>query len=225
MNHLKAYKIFENKEETSHPGFPKTEAEVDKVCKKYDIRNYTINDDLSIDVKNDVWLHLEDLEYLPLNFNYVSNNFYCFKNRLISLVGSPIIIDGSFVSYENKLETLDGSPLEVGYDFILNDNNLMSLKGCPKKISGIFCIKENNLRTIDYLPDEMNGFEIFNNPIECIFREFIYGENLNDLVTEFNEYSIVRNDEVVWNRLKAFCNDFELDLPDINEVKEYYNII
>ena len=81
MKHIKPYKIFES----ASPNFPTTRDEVIKVCKRYDIRNYTINDDLSIDVDDDVYLNSRSLEYLPITFNYVSGYFFCNNNKLETL--------------------------------------------------------------------------------------------------------------------------------------------
>lgn len=224
MKHIKPYKLFE-KQEPQHPGFPTTEKEIHRLCNEYDIKDYTINNDLSIDVNGSVFFHSNGFQYLPLNFNYITVDFYCYDNHLISLEGSPQKIDGHFFCYNNRLETLKGGPNEVGGAFSCDKNILISLEGCPKKVGSVFCCNNNDLRVIDYLPEKMNNFEILYNPIECIFREFIYEENLNELVDEFNEYSIIRSNDLVWVRLEVFCNDFGLNLPDINEVKEYYNII
>jgi len=67
------------------------------VCEKYEIENYIINDDLSIDVDGAVDLYNKKLEYLPLKFNYVDGNFNCARNKLKTLEGSPKTISGYFI--------------------------------------------------------------------------------------------------------------------------------
>jgi len=104
MKHIKRYKIFES----NSPNLPTTRDGVIKVCKRYRIENYTINDDLSIDVDGDVSLTSNGLEYLPVRFNYVSGSFYCYKNELKSLKGSPQTVGGHFYCHSNKLKTLEG---------------------------------------------------------------------------------------------------------------------
>ena len=99
MKHIKPYKIFES----TSPNFPTTREEVIEVCKKYEIENYTINDDLSIGVDGSVYLEKKKLEYLPLKFNYVSGNFYCHHNKLKSLEGSPQTVEGDFKCSSNGL--------------------------------------------------------------------------------------------------------------------------
>ena len=54
-------------------------------CEKYRIKNYTINDDGSIDVNGNVYLDGQKLTELPLNFNKVMGSLYCPYNKLKTL--------------------------------------------------------------------------------------------------------------------------------------------
>jgi hypothetical protein len=76
----------------------RTEQEIKKLCSKYKIRNYQINDDGSIDVDGDVSLYnrLGDLKQLPLIFNEVKEYFDCGGNNLTTLEGCPKEIHGDF---------------------------------------------------------------------------------------------------------------------------------
>lgn len=104
MKYLNVFKIF-----TIHT-----------ICKKFNITNYTINRDGSIDVNSYVNLDTEDdrvglplkkrekliLKKIPLKFNYVSGDFYCSKHKLTSLEGAPKEVGGSFNCSHNELITL-----------------------------------------------------------------------------------------------------------------------
>ena len=57
---------------------------IDEICEKYGIKNYTINDDGSIDVDSDVYLNGSNLTQIPLKFNKVTGDFYCYNNSLLS---------------------------------------------------------------------------------------------------------------------------------------------
>ncbi len=70
MKYLKNYKLFEFVDED----------EIHSLCKKYSIKNYTINGDGTIDVDLDG----KSLTKIPLNFNKVSGDFYCSINNLTS---------------------------------------------------------------------------------------------------------------------------------------------
>ena len=53
-----------------------TPLEIHNICKKYNIKNYTINDDMSISVEGDDILSHESLKSLPIKFKEVTGYFY-----------------------------------------------------------------------------------------------------------------------------------------------------
>ena len=63
--------------------------EIHLICGKYNIKNYTINSDGSIDVEGNVNLYNTNLTKIPLKFNKVSGYFDISSNKLTSLEGSP----------------------------------------------------------------------------------------------------------------------------------------
>jgi len=168
-------------------GFPKSSNEVDLACEKYTIKEYTINDDLSIDVDGSVNLKSQNLEYLPLKFNYVKGNFSCYYNKLLSLEGSPQTVDGNFNCFDNKLlslkdgpqtvkgifncsynelTTLEDSPQTVGRSFDCSNNDLIQLKGGPKKVNGNFDCSRNKLKSLEGGPEIVKKeFDCSNNDI------------------------------------------------------------
>ena len=54
------------------------------LLEKYKIANYTINDDLTVDVDGDVRLSHLRLTKLPFKFGSVTGNFYCSNNPTLS---------------------------------------------------------------------------------------------------------------------------------------------
>jgi hypothetical protein len=174
MKYIKPYKIFES----ASPNFPTTRDEVIEVCEKYEIYNYIINDDLSINVEGDVDLNIDidediglqniKLKYLPVVFNYVKGSFYCQDNELISLEGSPRDV-GIFDCSKNKLKTLEGGPVDVRGFFSCDDNNLKTLNGSPSNVSRWFSCSNNNLKTLEGSPNVVNGeFVCHNNELESL---------------------------------------------------------
>jgi hypothetical protein len=119
--------------------------EIQKICNKYGIENYTINSDGTVDVDGDVLLGCKGLTKLPIYFNYVSGNFYCNNNQLVSLKGCPKEVGNNFDCYNNKLKSLEGCPQEVGGYFDCQYNQLKSLEKCPKKVGGNFYCHDNPL--------------------------------------------------------------------------------
>ena len=126
------------------------------ICEKYNITNYTINNDGSIDVAGNVNLWDKGLTELPLVFNKVSGNFSCNHNNLTSLKGCPRWVGGYFDCNNNKLTSLEFSPDYVGGDFYCNNNQLTSLKFSPDYVGGDFYCKYNKL-TDNYCDTEIGG--------------------------------------------------------------------
>jgi hypothetical protein len=101
---MKYLKLFEN--------FNKSE--IDEICNEYDIKNYIINPDGSIDVEGSVDLSYKRISELPLKFNMVSEYFNCSNNQLTTLEGAPNYVGKDLFCQNNKLTSLDGFPNVVG---------------------------------------------------------------------------------------------------------------
>ena len=100
MKHIKLFESFED---------------IDSICKKYRIENYTINPDGSVDVDGDVSLSNYRFAKLPLKFGRVSGYFDCSDNKLTTLEGAPREVGGNFYCKNNQLTTLEGAPERVSY--------------------------------------------------------------------------------------------------------------
>ena len=110
---------------------------IEQICEKYEIENYTINDDGTIDVNGIVNLDNIKLTELPLTFNKVSGDFFCRFNQLTTLKGSPRWVGGSFYCNYNQLTSLEFSPDYVGGNFYCNGNDLTN-NYCIAEIMGNF---------------------------------------------------------------------------------------
>jgi hypothetical protein len=243
MKHIKSYKIFES----TSPNFPTTREGVIEVCRKYKIENYTINDDLSIDVNGDVELDSKNLKYLPLKFNYigggfycpynvelkslegcpqtVNGDFYCYYNKLKSLEGCPQTVNGDFYCFNNNLKTLKGCPQTVNGNFSCNNNELKSLKGCPQTVNGNFGCKDNELKDLEHFPEVNGRIDIEENPVDLLVYTFINKAD-SFMIEDFVDYEIVRNrDTVMLDRLQTFIEGFDLEMPNLEEIKKHYKII
>lgn len=115
------------------------------------IQKYTINDDLTVDVENSVNLSFKNLIYIPIQFHYINGSFDCSNNKLISLKGTPNIIEHDFFCNINELTSLIYSPKKIGGNFDCSYNKITSLKGIPDIINeNLFCY--NNNLIYDYIP-------------------------------------------------------------------------
>ena len=116
------------RENSSNSHFFKTYEETKEWLDKMEIKNYKINDDLTVDVSNGVNLSNRKLSYIPVKFGIVNGGFWCNNNKLKTLVGSPEKVLYSFDCSNNKLSSLIGSPKQVKGGFY-NDIDLTSIDG------------------------------------------------------------------------------------------------
>src|SRR5208283_1902318 len=133
------YKINMNFERTSDPLVTLQigkRAQIIKWLDTYNITNYVINDDLTIDVKNNVNLDYKNLSKFPdfIKFNHVSGYFVCHNNQLTSLVGCPYSTSNTFACFNNPLTSLVGCPSSVGGDFYCSDDKVQFTKKDVKKL-------------------------------------------------------------------------------------------
>jgi len=116
------------------------------------IKNYTINDDGTVDVDDDVNISNKNLTEIPIQFGIVKGNFRCDENKLTTLKGAPKYIGHTFDCSYNQLTTLQGAPRYVGGCFSCHDNKLTTLQGAPKCIeSNFYCyhnIKQFSIKVI-----------------------------------------------------------------------------
>ena len=183
--------------------FNESKQDIDSICKEYGIKNYTINQDVSIDVDGDVNLSDKELNKLPLKFRNVSGYFYFENNQLTSLEGAPTSVGGSFYSSNNQLVSLEGAPTSVGGDFSCHNNQLKDVYGIKEgyKIKGDFIVEDNPV------------FEIFK-----LFPEDQHVESIEYL----NEYSVIREgNKVILQALEMVFEELLLDVPEIEYIKGY----
>ena len=207
------------------------EQEIINICKKYNIKNYTINPDGSIDVESDLYLSNFNLDKLPLKFNKVNGDFYCSSNKLTNLEGSPNEVSGSFscsfnfitslvgcpnevndsfnCSY-NELTSFIGSPMGVGKNFYCNNNQITSLEGGPMIIGGNFLLKDNPISIIDssieVKGDIIIDYTNFDNMIKSLSQD-----KLRILFEHGIDYNIFDKDGVFHvNRLEGMFKDFNI---------------
>jgi hypothetical protein len=121
------------------------EQKIHNICKKHNIKNYTINPDGSIDVDGDVLLYNRRVSKIPIKFNKVSGYFYCSWEDLTTLEGSPKHVGGWFDCSDNKLKTLKHSPSIISGLFYCIDNPLESLEGLNIPISKLHCNNKEKL--------------------------------------------------------------------------------
>ena len=195
MKHLKLFEGFED---------------IDAICQKYGITNYTINSDGSIDV-NSVFLYDRGLHELPLKFNKVSGYFNCANNQLESLEGAPKWVGGNFNCANNLLTSLVGSPKWVGGSFDCDNNKLVTLEGAPKRVGTNFYCSNNQLTTLEGAPKSVGTyFNCDKNPLpQLIYDNYQY---IEEIIKWQDEYNIWRNGNLDEFRFEEMMIDIKEEL-------------
>lgn len=189
------------------------------------IKNYTINDDLTVDVNGEVNLNAtkskgNGLTEIPIQFGEIKGNFYIANNRLTSLVGSPRKIHGILNIVGNELTDLKDGPQYVGGRFYCAFNRLTSLEGCPEYVGGSFRCEENMITTLKYVPKYLNSGIVFHdNPLPREVIIFCYSSNDSKILFQY------QNDYGIWNsdgsfnkgRWDIFWNDYGTGILNIEE--------
>ena len=121
---------------------------IENWLKEYDIQNYTIKDDFTIDVDGSIYLNNRNLEEFPdyIQFGVVKGFFDCSFNKLTSLEGAPEKVGEAFSCNHNRLTSLEGAPKRVRRSFNCDHNKLTSLEGAPKEVGRSFYCSGNKVQ-------------------------------------------------------------------------------
>ena len=120
--------------------------EIENWLDEYKVINYTINEDLTVDVDGSVDLSFKNFKVIPVKFNIIKGYFSCSDNRLTSTDFFPKELYGTLYGYNNNFKNLDNFPKiitgMIGVDRNLNLENIIGLWGCDFRGNRIFCDKK-----------------------------------------------------------------------------------
>lgn len=158
-----------NKNYPNHP-FLKTKEEVKAWLDEMNVKNYTIHDDLLVDVSSSVRLYDKKLTHIPVMFNVVGGDFDCSSNALTTLIGAPKIVSETFDCCNNQITDLEGGPSWVGILICSLNKNLKSLKGCAEFVRWDFeCCDNPQLTSLEGGPKEVGGtYDCSNNKLNTL---------------------------------------------------------
>lgn len=176
------------------------------------IKNYIINDDLTVDVNGNVQIDDKSITEIPVQFGKVSGDFNISYNNFTTLKGCPHSVGADFICSSNKLTSLKFSPKIVKIDFYCQQNKLTSLEGCPEYIGEDFYCHDNKITTLGYSPKILNGgfhYSGNNLPFEITSIDL----DILILLKYQEEYGIWNSDgSLNKSRFDIFINDYNSDL-------------
>ncbi len=118
---------------------------IEKILDDFNIVNYTINSDETVDVDGSVNLSFKNIHRLEIQFNKVMGNFSISGNPLITMKGLPKYIEGTLSCNLTSLETLEYFPEYVGGYSFLNYLDLKSLDGYAGSFDKLVCDNKTKL--------------------------------------------------------------------------------
>lgn len=212
MKHLK---LFENFKELYKENYSK----IKELCGEYGIKDYIINNDLTIDVDGDVDLRNLNITEIPLNFNKVKGKFCIPNTKIKSLKGCPKYIGGHFELYFcQDLKNFEYGPTYVGGDIDAFSTGIESLKGLPDVINRNLDLSSSRLTSLKHSPKIINGqFDVSNNKLDSVegIEETIFNGKYLDLrfnnISSFDFFPMLYNQRInlddnpiesIWNLFK-----------------------
>ncbi len=102
---------------------------IELFCEEFNIKNYYINDDYSINVYQNVVLDNFIGDELPIKFNKVIGYFSCNKSNIKSFKNFPNFIEENIYFQGNIIENFHGFPKIVNGRIVLWGSIIKSLDG------------------------------------------------------------------------------------------------
>lgn len=164
------------------------------------IKQYSINQDLSVYIDENIDLSSHSLQEIPIQFDTVVGSFDCTNNKLTSLKGCPKIVIGDFICAENQLTNLKYCPTIIKGNLYCSTNLLTTLEGCCEEILFNFSCTDNKLTTLKYGPKKVGAH------YDCGFNPIKNLKNFNcHIIDTFSHYTLTE------------------DLHKIPELKKFYD--
>jgi len=153
---------------------------------QYGIKNYYINDDLTVDVDGD--LHISSLAQCgpDIKFGTINGNFDCSRLGLKSLRNCPKVVKGDYKISHNRLTSLEGIAEYIGGDLWIQNNYLNELNFYNSNIIGeIYCWGNKNIEDIiqKYSYGEKKGCEKLGS-LKSYYTLIRREEKINQIINE-----------------------------------------
>jgi len=198
-----------------------TKEEIQSWLDKMQIYDYTIHDDLTVDVDGNVGISNQNLIDIPIQFSIVTGNFTCSKNKLKSLKGSPYVVHGTFECAYNDLIDLKYAPAEIHGHFMFQGNKVQSLKHGPNIVSGEFSCGPNPIKSLEGL-DNISTTQFSHwatNPSNFIPRVEKFYEACLDAKGKTDGWMLIleKNQlEIIKKQIKLYL-ELSVELNNVNE--------
>jgi hypothetical protein len=167
--------------------FLNTRKDVQAWLSQHNIKNYTIEDNLIVNVAGSVYFDGHELTHLPVKFGKVAGDFSCSGVGFTTCQGFPREVSYDVWVCNNKLTTIQYAPEKIGGSFYIWGNQITNLAQLTCEISEDLYCHTNPLRL-----DNINEWnftvkkEIILTPDETLayFKEYL--DEDGDIIMDFN---------------------------------------
>lgn len=193
---------------------------IKEVLDQYNVVDYTINNDGSVNLTKDITFFKKNLDKIPFKISIAPRVLDFSFNNITSLEGSPKECNVVFYAM-NNISDLTGVPV-VSKLLSLSNNKLEKLNFPKGFKTDELLLNHNNIYELTGIPSDFSGKIFLNqNPIATCFKT-----NDGKDVHVFNSLKIIKDKKVNLKRLKYFNDIIKNDKPiDLDEIKKYYEII
>ena len=216
---------------------------IKRMLDSHHIRNYTINDDLTVDLNGPSYTFYD---FIPVKLNRVSGdihymsekvrnkrgdvggstlqyapvrvdgNFICSGNPMKNLLGAPSYVGGSFICDDCDLETLEGAPDHVGRDFSARSNRLTNMTGGPKLVGGRIDLTYNHsFVSLEGFPEDYMFKQGNFTCWEAPFHDIFRVYYFDEFIHWLIEYDAIQGNEIIVDRFNMALGEFGAKIENI----------
>lgn len=141
---------------------------IEKFLERFDVYEYSLNPDGTVDVEGDLFLdsdskYFSKLKKLPIKFGNIGGFFdaTC-AYALTSLEGFPKFVGDSFIfkTFDNGgkgIRSMVGGPTHVNGDYVVNNSYLTTMEGIAEYIGGNLELSHNPISSLKGAPGGIGG--------------------------------------------------------------------
>lgn len=161
---------------------------------QYNINDFYVKKDLTVDVLGSVDISSQSLIEIPIQFGEVSGNFNCDNNLLTSFQGMPTEIGLALYASNNLISSFEGFPKYIGTSARLLSNEITHLIKLDTKIEKNLYLDYNSIKSLNDFNGGFGRFLIHNveNELKMIEELMPYytdfDNNLYQLKVDISEF-------------------------------------
>jgi hypothetical protein len=170
----------------------KTKDEIRRWLRSMNIFDYTLHDDLTVDVNESIYLSGRKLKTIPIQFGVVKGDFFCDNNSLKTLKGTPHILEGSLFCNVNNIKNLSHLPhyIKETFDCAYNPIDITTIKEIGFQYLAHVCLPEDKAQYLqNYYSDECDFYGDLDDKVAI----YLSKEQVSEVLMSLKEKALFDN--------------------------------